>query len=169
MYNLKWAKVRPTATIPTREDANAGMDIYADFENDFIIIHPSEVRMIPTGIASSFDNTVVAALRERSSTGICGMKVNAGVIDSNFRGEWQVVLNNTSRMPIIISKSECLAKEMAGLFGYEDYKFYDYKKAIAQVLFLPIIKFDEIEEISYDELKSIESDRGCNMLGSSGK
>lgn len=45
---------------------------------------------------------------------------------------------------------------------------YPYSKAIAQALVIPVPKV-EIEEISYDELKEIKSERGMGKLGSSNK
>ena len=37
---VKFAKVRPTAKIPTKRVEDAGYDIYADFEDSFILINP---------------------------------------------------------------------------------------------------------------------------------
>lgn len=45
---------------------------------------------------------------------------------------------------------------------------YPKSKAICQALLLPVPD-SIVEEISYDELIKIESERGCGMLGSSGK
>ena len=45
---------------------------------------------------------------------------------------------------------------------------YPYSKAIAQALIIPVPKA-EIKEISYDELKTIKSERGMGALGSSNK
>jgi dUTP pyrophosphatase len=45
---------------------------------------------------------------------------------------------------------------------------YPYLKAITQALVIPVPEVC-IEEISYDELKNIESERGLGKLGSSNK
>ena len=45
---------------------------------------------------------------------------------------------------------------------------YPYSKAIAQALVVPVPKVD-VEEISYEDLKLIESERGMGALGSSNK
>ena len=37
--DLVFAKVRPDAIIPTKDDENAGYDIYANFKEDYLIIH----------------------------------------------------------------------------------------------------------------------------------
>ena len=52
---VKFAKVRPTAIIPTKREEDAGYDIYANFDEDYIRINPHETKMIPTGIASACD------------------------------------------------------------------------------------------------------------------
>ena len=51
--DLVFAKVRPDAIIPTKDTENAGYDIYANFEEDYLIIPPHETVLVPTGIASA--------------------------------------------------------------------------------------------------------------------
>ena len=51
---------------------------------------------------------------------------------------------------------------------WEDVIVYPYTKAIAQALVVPVPK-TSIEELSYDELKNIKSERGMGALGSSNK
>lgn len=38
--DLAFAKVRPNAIIPTKDEENAGRDVYANFEEDYMIIPP---------------------------------------------------------------------------------------------------------------------------------
>ena len=45
---------------------------------------------------------------------------------------------------------------------------YPYNKAIAQALLIPV-PVAEIEEIDYETLSQISSERGMGKLGSSGK
>ena len=78
---VKFAKVRPTAKIPTKRVEDAGYDIYADFEEPFILINPHETVMIPTGIASACDTDHCFVLKERGSTGTTGMAQRCGIID----------------------------------------------------------------------------------------
>ena len=77
---VKFAKVRPTAKIPTKRVEDAGYDIYADFEDSFILINPHETKMIPTGIASACDTDYCFVLKERGSTGTKGMAQRCGRI-----------------------------------------------------------------------------------------
>lgn len=48
---IYFAKIRPTAIIPTKKDEDAGYDFYSCFEEDLFIIEPYQTRLVPTGIA----------------------------------------------------------------------------------------------------------------------
>ena len=178
--NIKFAKTRPEAKIPSKRVEDAGFDLYACFEEDYIRIGPHETKLIPTGIASACSSDYALVLFERGSTGSKGMARRAGIVDSGFRNEIFVGLTNTTNRPLYISK---LAKEE--LFDVEynaksDVSFndfvaefenaiiYPYSKAIAQALVMPVPEV-EVEEVSYEDLKAIPSERGLGCLGSSSK
>lgn len=164
---VKFAKVRPTAVMPTKRDEDAGFDIYANFEDDFMIIDPHTTVMIPTGIASVCDTDYCFILKERGSTGSKGIAQRCGVIDSGYRNEWFVPITNTTDKKIAIVKKD---KDADYIFmrNTTGYTIYPYEKAISQALVIPVPKV-KVEEITYDELKEITSDRGMGALGSSGK
>ena len=67
--NIKFAKVRPDAKIPTKRVEDAGWDVYANFVEDQIEIPPHTSKLITTGIASAFDSDWGIVLRERGSAG----------------------------------------------------------------------------------------------------
>lgn len=192
--DLVFAKVRPDAIIPTKEKENAGYDIYACFEEDFIIIPAHTTKLIPTGIASAVSDKYYLQVHERGSTGSKGMKYGAGVIDSSYRGEIFVCINNVNSNDIVISKLD--KKELFDKYG-ETYDFgtdikiirygngdfdciyeeddeyyeliiYPYSKAIAQLVVHEVPEMN-VKEITYEELKLIPSKRGTGALGSSGK
>ena len=102
--NVKFAKVHPNAIIPSKRDEDMGFDIYACFDEDYIVINPHETKLIPTGIASACDSDYGFLLRERGSTGSKGIALRAGVIDSGYRNEWFVGVTNTTNKLLIISK-----------------------------------------------------------------
>ncbi len=162
---VKFAKVRPTAIIPTKRDEDAGFDIYADFEDDFIIIDPHTTTLIPTGIASACDTDYCFILKERGSTGSKGIAQRCGVIDSGYRNEWFVPITNTTNKKIAIVKKDA---DYIFIRNTSGYTIYPYEKAIAQALVVPVPKV-KAEELTYDELKEITSNRGMGALGSSGK
>ena len=164
---ILFARVNPKATIPSKEEENGGYDIYACFEEDFILIQPHEIKMIPTGIASAFDSKYVMILKERGSSGTKGMATRCGVIDSGYRGEWFVPINNTTNKSIIISK---LSEEELKSQGVDITSsiVYPYTKGICQAILVPVPKV-EVREVPLDKLKGIKSQRGEGALGSSGK
>ena len=167
--DIKFAKVHPNAIIPSKRDEDMGFDIYACFDEDYIVIQPHETKLIPTGIASACDSDYGFLVFERGSTGSKGIARRCGVIDSGYRNEWFIGLTNTTNKVMFISK-------LSEAETYESYYYdvmppsfvYPYSKAIAQALVVPVPK-TEVEEISYDELKVIKSERGMGALGSSNK
>ena len=165
---VKFAKVRPTAKIPTKRVEDAGYDIYADFEEAFILINPHETVMIPTGIASACDTDYCFVLKERGSTGTKGIAQRCGIIDSGYRDEWFVPITNTTDDYIMIAKSDDMSTDVFGSIPMKMIIRYPYEKAICQALIIPVPTAD-VEEYTYEELLAIPSSRGTGALGSSGK
>lgn len=167
--DIKFAKVKPNAIIPSKRDEDMGFDIYACFDEDYMIINPHETKLIPTGIASACDSGYGFVVFERGSTGSKGIARRCGVIDSGYRNEWFIGLTNTTNKVMFISK---LSEQETYNKYYDDVMpesfVYPYSKAIAQALVVPVPKV-EISEISYEELKEIKSERGMGALGSSNK
>ena len=179
--NIKFAKVKPDAIIPSKRDEDMGFDIYACFNEDYILINPHETKLIPTGIASACDPGYGFLLFERGSTGSKGIARRCGVIDSGYRNEWFVGLTNTTNNKLFISKLSAKELVEALCLDHEnpiDWKItedevlnsivYPYSKAIVQAIVAPVLKTNR-EEVSYEDLKNIPSERGLGSLGSSGK
>lgn len=167
--NVKFAKVKPDAIIPSKREEDMGFDIYACFDEDYIVINPHETKLIPTGIASACDQGYGFLVFERGSTGSKGIARRCGVIDSGYRNEWFIGLTNTTNKVMFISKlseQETYNKYYGNLMP-ESF-VYPYSKAIAQALIVPVPKVN-VEETPYEELKEIKSERGMGALGSSNK
>lgn len=167
--NVKFAKVRPDARTPIKGDSgNMGFDFFPCFDEDFIEIKPGEVKLIPTGIATAFDDDWGLVFRERGSTGKINLKVNSGVVDSNYRGQiFAALFNGNKNKSIFISKIGETG-EQSPLTEHPDAILYPYEKAICQGMILPVPNV-ELEEIDFDELQNIPSARGNGCLGSSGR
>ena len=161
MLKINFAKVKPSAIIPSKRLEDGAFDVYACFEEDFITFEPHETKLVPTGLASTFSTDYVAILKERGSTGTKGIGQRCGVVDSGYRGEWFVPMTNHNNKRLVIAK-ESVAQ------NFEDSIVYPYEKAIAQCMMVEVPKM-AIEEISYEDLLKIESERGTGALGSSGK
>jgi dUTP pyrophosphatase len=161
MVDIYFAKLKPDAKIPSKHDEDAGYDVYACFEEDSITIQPGDIKLIPTGFASAFASDYFLRVFERSSCGIKGMSVRAGVIDSGYRGEHLIAINNTGLRPIVIAKEPLK-------FNDDEFVIHDYNKAIAQYVLLPVPK-TKTHELSLEELREFDSKRGSGGFGSSGK
>lgn len=159
---IYFAKVNPNAIIPTKEYHNAGYDIYICSDEDVIEIQPHETELLPTGIASSCNSDYYFQLFERGSTGTKGIGQRCGVIDSSYRGEWFIPITNHNDKPLLI------VKDCKNHIQKPCIVIYPMDKAIAQAVLLPVPKV-EIQEISYDDLLNIKSERGTGKLGSSEK
>lgn len=173
--DLVFAKVRPDAIIPTKENENAGYDLYANFDKDYMIIPAHTTKLIPTGIACAMCDKYYMQIEERGSTGSKGIKKSAGVVDSGYRNEIFVAISNVNKDDLIISKYATLDElqtkhsEDIDLFLVSDNPIiYPYSKAIAQGVIHEVPKMN-VYEISYKDLQKIPSKRGMGSLGSSGK
>ena len=91
---------------------SAGMDIRAYLEAD-IILHPSERKLIPTGLFIELPDGYEAQLRPRS-----GMAFRHGItlpntpatIDSDYRGEIKIALINLSNEAFTIKSGDRIAQ-----------------------------------------------------------
>ncbi len=167
---IYFAKTRPDALIPTKEEENAGYDLFAAFDEDYIIVRPFKTSLIPTGIAWACSPKFYMQIEERSSTGTKGIKKSSGVVDSGYRGEIKVAIFNANDKPLVFSpyqesyvKEKIMANEKD--IDVNDIIFYTTSKAIAQGI---IHRVEEMKtkEISLQALKQIPSKRGEKGWGS---
>src|ERR1700761_7351070 len=148
---LYFARCKEGAILPTKRMEDSGYDIYSCFEEESLLLNPGDIRLVPTGICSAFSPEFVLFIKERSSTGSAGLSTRAGVIDSGYRGEIKIALNNTSNIPILIDKGvHKIVKESGGGDGAGLVR-YPYSKAIAQGVFC-LIPVMEAKEITHEEL-----------------
>lgn len=137
---VKIKKLYPDAHIPTRmHDGDAGYDLYS---REVYVMKPGEVHVFKTGIAIEIDQQYVALIWGRGSMAIKGADSLAGVVDSNFRGDIGVVLQNNSPQLVQINAGD----------------------RIAQLLFqrIELPQLVEVEELT-------DTDRGAGAFGSTNK
>lgn len=104
MIQLKVQKLARNAKLPAKDNAeDAGIDIYT---NEAYTLKPGEAHTFSTGISVEFPKGYVALLWDRSGLGSKGIHRLAGVIDSGYRGEWKVVLLNTTKKPFKIQAGD---------------------------------------------------------------
>lgn len=134
-------KLRADVPVPKMAyEDDAAYDLYAAED---VVFAPGERRQVPTGLKIAIPRGYAGLIRDRSSVAWKqGLTTLAGVIDSGYRGEWLVVLLNTSRETVRVAKHT----------------------RVAQFLVLPVAQ-PEIQVVE----KVTESVRGEGGFGSSGQ
>lgn len=160
---LYFAKVKPEGVIPSKREEDGCYDIYCLFDEDEVVIKPHEIHMFSTGIATAVSSKYrLDFKRERGSTGTIGMVPRSGQVDSGYRGEVFVPIQNTTNKDLIISKKAHEKKV------YSDATVYPYTKAICQMA-VELVPKVKPKVITFEALQAIPSERGAGALGSSGK
>jgi dUTP pyrophosphatase len=93
-------------------DGSAGMDLAADLEGD-LVLKPLERTLIPTGIAVALPSGFEAQIRPRSGLAFKkGLTLlnSPGTIDSDYRGEIQLIAINLGQEPVVIRNGERVAQ-----------------------------------------------------------
>ena len=138
-------KKKDGAVLPEYETGGAaGLDLRAFLDTD-ITLPPSGRCKIPTGLFPEIEPGYEGQVRPRSGMAIrSGITVlnSPGTIDSDYRGELEVILINTGSEPYTIKNND----------------------RIAQLVITPVIKAEILEVTSLGETK-----RGAGGFGSTGK
>lgn len=151
---IKIKKLTEDAIVPHRSrEGDACFDLYSI--NDYVVLGRSKTT-IPTGIAIELPVEYEAEIRPRSGISLNGLEckcfdidefvvadidVIQGTIDSNYRGQINIIVRNNSNCDIVIPKYTKLAQ--------------------MKINHVPDVKLVEVEELS-------DSNRGTNGFGSSG-
>jgi len=122
---------------------SSGFDIVAACEED-IIIEPGNVALVPTGFKLAVPPGYEAQVRPRSGLALrksIGVLNSPGTIDSDYRGEVQVILFNFGQEPFTVHRGD----------------------RIAQLVFsaVPDVEIEGVEELD-------ETERGQGGFGSTG-
>lgn len=113
MELIRVKKLNQNAIMPTYGSAEAaGADLYACLENP-VVIAPGESAFIPTGLSMELPKGYAGLIYARS--GLACKKGLApankvGVIDSDYRGEFIVVLHNHGIEPREVAHGERIAQ-----------------------------------------------------------
>ena len=121
--NLKVIKMNGFVNFKNREDGNAGFDLYATEEG---IIAPGQREAVPVGISTSFSPEYYMRVAPRSGLAVKnGINVLAGVIDASYRGEWKVILHNTSQIYFDYGIGDRIAQVIPEKISTEEFEFVD--------------------------------------------
>ena len=98
--------------LPTRQTTgSAGFDL-ASAEPDFVLA-PGERRLVSTGLAIEIPPGIEGQVRPRSGLALrhgITMPNAPGTIDSDYRGEVRVILQNSGAQPVTIARGERIAQ-----------------------------------------------------------
>jgi len=138
---LKIKKLNPKAIIPKRgHKGDAGMDFHSLEEHT---IEPGKRKMFGTGIAMEVPEGYAILVWEKSGLASKhGIKTMAGVGDCHYRGEYKVILLNTSNKAYTVKKGDKIAQFLVQRVEYP--------------------KIQEVSELS-------KTSRGESGFGSTGK
>ena len=165
-FYMKVKKLDEKAIIPSKRDEDVGYDIYGIFEEDFKILQVGDVFLCKTGLSFEIPKNWFLYVCERGSTGVKAISKRAGIIDSGYRGEVFIALNNTNNKKQVFYKNENEIDEFLqrNNLKKEEVIFYPQSKAVAQIipLYSPHIEIQEVDSLS-------ESKRGEGKIGDSGK
>ena len=101
-------KLSENAMIPTRGSPGAaGYDLYSPFD---LMLRPGNMYSMPVRIAVAIPPNYYGRILSRSSMAKNGIEVEAGVIDSDYRGEIYVLLHNIGQEDYIIKKGDRMAQ-----------------------------------------------------------
>ena len=142
--SVEFQRLSETAKVPVKAHAgDAGFDLFADED---VMIQYGQTAIVATNIAIALPEGYVADIRPRSGlTSKTNIRVHYGTIDSNYRGNVGIIVENGAKArhtkSVVIEKGD----------------------KIAQMVILPLPKVQMLE------VESLETtDRGTNGFGSTG-
>jgi dUTP pyrophosphatase len=168
--NVRIKRLNDDAVIPKyAREGDAGFDLIA---TEDVIIEPGVTKLVPTGLAFELPPGYEMQIRPRSGVTLkTKLRVQLGTIDSGYRGEVSVIVDNingkhewTTSQPLLIDG------EMNGTWEFHGenevmYGSYVIRKGdrIAQAVIAPV---ETAHFVDADKLE--ESMRGGQGFGSSG-
>ncbi len=136
---LRVKRIHPEARLPVYgHPGDAGLDLFSVVDRE---LAPGEVFAVPTGIQVAVPAGHVGLVWDKSGISLKSVHRLAGVVDSGYRGEVQVVLINLGAAPLAIKKG----------------------MKIAQLLVQPVAAVDVVECEALDD-----TSRGQGGFGSTG-
>ena len=120
-------------------DTDSGYDLKTKYAFKLL---PNQTKLIPTSLFLELDKNIEAQVRPKSSISAKGILVHFGTVDSDYRGEVQVVMQNLND------------------YGVE----FEAGQKIAQIV------FSKKTEVFLEQTEDIENntDRGAGGFGSTG-
>lgn len=137
---LRVKRLREDAVLPAfARKGDAGFDLTSC---ETVELQSGERKIVPTGISIVVPEHHVGFIMDRGGVALNrGLHCMAGIFDSNYRGEWKIVMVNLNKEPVTVEKGT----------------------RIAQGLIVPLLPLSITEVLELDE-----TERGEKGFGSSG-
>ena len=105
---LRVKRIHPEAKLPVYgHPGDAGLDLHSVVDR---VLEPGEVFAVPTGLEVAIPAGHVGLVWGKSGISLQGVHRLAGVVDSGYRGEVQVVMVNLGATPFALKKGMKIAK-----------------------------------------------------------
>ena len=126
-------------TLQKGHDTDSGYDLKTKYAFKLL---PNQTKLIPTSLFLELDKNIEAQVRPKSSISTKGILVHFGTVDSDYRGEVQVVMQNLND------------------YGVE----FEAGQKIAQIV------FSKKTEVVLEQTDTVsnDTDRGTGGFGSTG-
>lgn len=143
---MKISKIRDVKT-PTRGTArSAGIDFFVPNDYPEVTLLPGKAVLIPTGIKADIPTGYMLTAFNKSGVATKQSLIKgAEVCDEDYQGEIHIHLINVGTDPQVITPGQKLI----------------------QFVLVPVF-YDTIEEVPFEELYSVETERGVGGFGSTG-
>lgn len=176
--NVKIKRLNEDAVIPKyAHEWDAGFDLVAAED---VIIEPGETKIVPTGLAIALPPNYEAQIRPRSGITVkTKLRVQLGTIDSLYRGQIGIIVDNTAQKEIweidlnkneVVYLENSFLKTVGGGSIKDDWQYfpegtYVIKKGdrLAQMV------INQVEQAQFTVVEELdETSRGEGGFGSSG-
>jgi len=166
--NVKIKRLNEDAVIPKyAREGDAGFDLIA---TEDVIIEPGETKLVPTGLAFELPPGYEMQIRPRSGITLrTKLRVQLGTIDSSYRGEVSVIVDNiaerVNRTGNVLATIDGKTETIYSSARYYDENTYLVRKGdrICQAV------ISQVEHARFREVSEIEdTERGGGSFGSSG-
>ena len=129
--------MHPAAQLPSKaHETDGAFDVYLVED---AMVPPGDAVRLPLGFAAAIPDGYFAHLTGRSSTQFF---IREGLIDSGYRGEWRIAVQNLGREPLVLRAGD----------------------RIGQLVLHRVI------DVDWQETETLpESDRGAKGFGSTGR
>jgi len=105
---LRVKRIHPEAKLPVYgHSGDAGLDLFSVVDRE---LAPGEVFAVPTGIQLAVPAGHVGLVWDKSGISLKSVHRLAGVVDSGYRGEVQVVMINLGAVPFAVRKGMKIAQ-----------------------------------------------------------